>query len=264
MSQELLSHPHKDPDLESESESEIEKTQGSRKRGIYLLPNLFTTAALFCGFYAIIQASNQAFESAAIAIFVAMIMDSLDGRVARMTNTQSAFGAQYDSLSDMVSFGIAPALVAYHWALHDLKNYGWICAFLYSASTALRLARFNVQLAKVDKKYFVGLPSPAAAALVAGFVWFVTAKKIPIPAVEHLFALIVVSGGLFMVSNILYYSFKELDFKGHVPFMNLLGIVLVLALVSFDPSSILCIIFAAYAFSGPLAYLKRKHYKKIK
>src|SRR5450755_982291 len=142
-----------------------------RRRGIYLLPNLLTTAALFAGFYAIVQAMNQRFEQAAVAIFVAMVLDGLDGRVARLTHTQSAFGAEYDSLSDMVCFGAAPALIMYEWALKDLGRFGWISAFVYCAGAALRLARFNTNIGAVDKRFFQGLPSPAAAALVAGFLW---------------------------------------------------------------------------------------------
>src|SRR5512140_2479001 len=142
-----------------------------RRRGIYLLPNLFTTAALFAGFYAIVQAMNTRFDQAAVAIFIAMVLDGLDGRVARLTHTQSEFGAEYDSLSDMVSFGAAPALVMYEWALKSMGRIGWIAAFVYCAGAALRLARFNTNIEVVDKRYFQGLPSPAAAALVAGFVW---------------------------------------------------------------------------------------------
>ena len=151
-----------------------------RRRGIYLLPNLFTTAALFAGFYAIVMAMNQRFDNAAVAIFVAMILDTLDGRVARLTHTQSAFGADYDSLSDMVSFGAAPALVIYEWALKDLGRFGWIAAFVYCAGAALRLARFNTNIEVVDKRFFQGLPSPAAAALVAGFLWLAIDNKIPV------------------------------------------------------------------------------------
>ena len=151
-----------------------------RNRGIYLLPNAFTTANLFCGFFAIVQAMNQRFEIAAIAIFVALVMDGMDGRVARMTNTQSAFGEQYDSLTDMVSFGVAPALIAYEWVLKDLGKWGWLAAFIFCAGAALRLARFNTNIGVVDKRFFQGLPSPAAASLIAGFVWLAVDNKLPV------------------------------------------------------------------------------------
>lgn len=249
-------------DLEKRDE---EQALDKKSKAIYLLPNLFTTAALFCGFYAVIAASQNFFDNAAIAIFVAMIMDFLDGRVARMTNTESSFGAQYDSLSDMVSFGVAPALVAYHWALADLKKYGWLCAFVYAACVALRLARFNVQRPKIDKKYFRGLPSPAAAAVVAGFVWFCVTRGIDphqTAFAAYLLALLVVFEAWFMVSNILYYSFKDFDLKSHVPFVNLLIIVVALALISVDPSSLLFLIFVMYAFGGPLLYCKTKYLSK--
>src|SRR6202162_3402429 len=153
-----------------------------RRRGIYLLPNLFTTAALFAGFYAIVMAMNQRFDNAAVAIFVAMILDTLDGRVARLTHTQSAFGAEYDSLSDMVCFGAAPDLVIYEWALKDLGRFGWIAALVYCAGAARRLARFNTNIEVVDKRFFQGLPSPAAAALVAGFLWLSGENKDPVRA----------------------------------------------------------------------------------
>ncbi len=227
-----------------------ETSVAKRRRGIYLLPNLFTTSALFAGFYAIIMAMNGAFENAAIAVFIAMVLDGLDGRVARLTNTQSEFGAEYDSLSDMVSFGIAPALVMYEWALSDLGRYGWLAAFIYTVSAALRLARFNTQIGTVDKRYFVGLASPAAAAVVVGFVWIagdfgMEAKKLDLVAWG-----ITVAAGLLMVSNIRYYSFKTIDFKGKVPFFFLLVAVLIFVLVTIDPPKVLFLVFAAYAVSG--------------
>src|SRR3954463_1593476 len=174
-----------------------------RRCGIYLLPNLFTTAALFAGFYAIVQAMNQQFEQAAVAIFVAMVLDGLDGRVARLTRTQSAFGAEYDSLSDMVSFGAAPALVMYEWALKELGRIGWVGAFVYCVGAALRLARFNTNIGVVDKRFFQGLPSPAAAALVAGFVWLANDNKIPVSeyGMPWLAALFAVYAGVTMVSK---------------------------------------------------------------
>ncbi len=185
-----------------------------RHRGIYLLPNLFTTAALFSGFYAIINGMSGQFANAAIAIFVAMVLDGLDYRVARLTNTQSAFGAEYDSLSDMVAFGVAPALVAFEWALGSLGKVGWMVAFIYVAGAALRLARFNTQVGKADKRYFIGLASPAAAALVAGTVWAFSDFEIQGAKVAFLVALLVAAAGVLMVSNIKYHSFKDLDLRG--------------------------------------------------
>src|SRR5664279_6398408 len=179
-----------------------------RRRGIYLLPNLFTTAALFAGFYSIVQAMNQRFEDAAIAIFVAMVLDGLDGRVARLTKTQSAFGAEYDSLSDMVSFGAAPALVVYEWVLRDMGKLGWIAAFIYVAAAALRLARFNTMLDVADKRWFTGIPSPAAAALVAGFVWVIDDFGVDPEKVRWAALAVTVFAGLTMVSNFKFYSFK--------------------------------------------------------
>lgn len=230
-----------------------------RHRGIYLLPNLFTTGNLFAGFFAIVSAMGDHYVSAAIAIFVAMVLDGLDGRVARLTNTQSAFGAEYDSLSDMVAFGLAPALLAYQWALSELGNVGLTVAFIYSACAALRLARFNTQIGKVDKKWFVGLASPAAAGVVAGTVWAlkdfdVDGADMPV-LIVMLYALLVALVGVLMVSNIKFYSFKDLDFRGRVPFVAMLIVVLVFAVVSTDPPRILLLIFLAYALSGPIQLL---------
>src|SRR6184192_1516524 len=179
-----------------------------RRRGIYLLPNLFTTAALFAGFYAIVQAMNGRFDYAAIAIFVAMVLDGLDGRVARLTRTQSAFGAEYDSLSDMVSFGAAPALVMYEWALRDLGRVGWIAAFVYCVGAALRLVRFNTQLSTADKRWFTGLPSPAAAVLVAGMIWVLNDYQVKGGDVKFLAAILTIYAGITMVSNVRFYSGK--------------------------------------------------------
>ena len=198
-----------------------------RRRGIYLLPNLFTTAGLFAGFYGIVSAMNSQFESAAIAIFVAMIMDGLDGRIARLTNTQSDFGVEYDSLADMVSFGLAPALIVYQWALSGMGKLGWLAAFIYTASTALRLARFNTQAASVDKRFFQGLPSPAAAALVAGMIWLgETQELVEVTNLTIIAFPVTVLAGILMVSNIRFYSFKEVDLKGRVPFVGILLLVL--------------------------------------
>ncbi len=221
-----------------------------RHRGIYLLPNLLTTVALFAGFYAIVQAMNGRFEHAAVAIFVAMVFDGLDGRVARMTRTQSAFGAEYDSLSDMVSFGAAPALVIYEWALRDLGKLGWIAAFVYVAGAALRLARFNTNIDVVDKRYFQGMPSPAAAALIAGLLWVTlelgfTGNEVRWPA-----CFLTLFAGLTMISNIPYYSGKDINLRRSVPFMVIAAIALGFALVSFYPPGVLFGLFLVYAGSG--------------
>jgi len=221
-----------------------------KRRGIYILPNLFTTAALFCGFFAIVQAMQGDFERAAVAIFVAMVLDGLDGRVARLTHTQSAFGAEFDSLSDMVSFGAAPSLVIYEWALKDLGRLGWIAAFIYCASAALRLARFNTTLEVVDKRYFQGLPSPAAAALVAGFVWVMIASGLAGHEVRWLACGLTIFGGVTMVSNIRFYSFKDINLRKSVPFFVVAGIALGFALISLSPEMALFGFFVVYGLSG--------------
>ncbi|MCW8918623.1 MAG: CDP-diacylglycerol--serine O-phosphatidyltransferase [Gammaproteobacteria bacterium] len=227
-----------------------EENKKTPHRGIYLLPNLFTTAALFAGFYAIVAAMGGRFEAAAIAVFIAMVLDGLDGRVARLTNTQSEFGAEYDSLSDMVSFGVAPALVMYEWALHSMGKLGWLAAFVYTAAAALRLARFNTQIGTVDKRYFVGLASPAAAAVVVGFVWIAGDFGLEPRRLDWFAWVVTVSAGLLMVSNVRYYSFKTIDLKGKVPFFFLLLAVLIIVLVTLDPPKILFLMFAGYALSG--------------
>ncbi len=226
-----------------------------RRRGIYLLPNLFTTAALFAGFYAIIAAVGGRFTEAAAAIFVAMVLDGVDGRVARLTNTQSAFGTEYDSLADMVSFGVAPALVTFLWLLHDTGNLGWLAAFVYTAGAALRLARFNAQVATADKRYFQGLPSPAAAALIAGLVWLGASYEEPGLGWTPLAIVLLIAAGLLMVSNFRYHSFKQLDMRGRVPFMTLLVVVLLFVLIALDPPQILFAGFLLYAMSGPVLTL---------
>jgi len=223
-----------------------------RRRGIYLLPNLFTTGCLFAGFYAIVAAMGDRFEAASVAIFIAMIMDSLDGRVARLTNTQSDFGAEYDSLADMVSFGLAPSLVIYEWALFSMGKLGWLAAFIYTAGAALRLARFNTQVATANKRYFQGLASPAAAAIVAGMVWVGASyghigSDWRIPA--FIFTLM---AGILMVSNIRYRSFKDLDLKGKVRFVTMLIVVMIFVFISIDPPQVLFAIFLLYALSGPV------------
>src|SRR5881396_3116064 len=221
-----------------------------RRRGIYLLPNLFTTAALFAGFYSIVMAMNQRYDYAAVAIFVAMILDTLDGRVARLTRTQSAFGAEYDSLSDMVCFGAAPALIMYEWALLSMANLGWIAAFVYCVCAALRLARFNTMLEVADKRYFQGLPSPSAAALVAGFVWIMDDNAIDPESVRWWAWAVTVFAGVTMVSNFKYYSFKTINLRRSVPFVVVFLVALFFVLVSVQPAIVLFAGFVAYALSG--------------
>jgi len=241
-------------------EPSIEAGKPVRHKGVYILPNLFTTGALFSAFYAIIAAMNQLWGPACIAIFAAMILDGLDGRVARLTNTQSAFGAEYDSLSDCVAFGVAPALVVYSWSLSTLGKVGWMVAFVYAACAALRLARFNVQLDVADKRYFTGLPSPSAAAVVTGLVW--AASDFNMDGKEHWVALIAAAitamAGLLMVSNFKYDSFKQIDFHGRVPFVAILIIVLSFAVVFIDPPRVLWLVALGYAVSGPILALNRK------
>ena len=243
--------------------SEAPNPAPKRPRGIYLLPNLFTTAALFAGFYAITAALNHHFELAAISIFVAMILDGMDGRVARMTNTQSAFGAEYDSMADMISFGAAPALVIYIWSLAELGKLGWVAAFVHCAGAALRLARFNTQIGTADKRFFQGLPSPSAAAILAGFIWLcvdydVTGSSVVYPAVG-----LAIATGLLMVSNFRYYSFKDVNLLGKMPFQKAIFIMLALALLVFlKPSLTLFLSFTAYAISGPLLTLVMRRRKR--
>lgn len=242
-----------------------DQDSGLRNRGIYLLPNLFTSAALFGGFYAIVAAMNERYEHAAVAIFISMVMDGLDGRVARMTNTQSAFGAEYDSLSDMVSFGVAPALIMYEWALGPLKKLGWIAAFLYCACAALRLARFNTKLDDPfqDKRYFQGLPSPAAAALLAGFVWVsneysISGREIFFGVIEMKWLALAVT--LFaagsMVSDLKFYSGKDINLRESVPFVAILAIVIAFVLISYSPPEVLFTSVLVYALSGYYLWLK--------
>ncbi|MFB9241276.1 CDP-diacylglycerol--serine O-phosphatidyltransferase [Massilia antarctica] len=228
-----------------------------RRRGIYLLPNAFTTAALFCGFYAIVMAMNQRFEHAGWAIFIAMVLDGLDGRIARLTNTQSEFGAQYDSLADMVSFGAAPALVIYEWSLRGLGKFGWLAAFVYCAGAALRLARFNTNIEVVDKRFFQGLPSPAAAAMVAGFVLMMSDLGFSGAELPWLSWGIALFAGLTMVTNVPFYSFKDVNFRKSVPFIAVFLIALALALVSIDPPKVLMPLFVIYGLSGYAVYAWR-------
>jgi len=229
-----------------------------RRKGIYILPNLFTLAALFGGFYAIVMAMNGHFDLAAEGIFWAMVLDSLDGRVARLTNTQSAFGEQMDSLSDMVSFGAAPALMAYEWALKGLGRWGWFAAFVYCACAAMRLARFNVNTGVVDKRYFQGLPSPAAAALVAGFIWIMDAYAVTGAQVAWLMFALALYAGLTMVTNVPFYSFKDLQVKKSVPFGVIVLIAVGIGVVNLHPPMVLFGLFVAYGFSGYAVYAYRR------
>jgi CDP-diacylglycerol--serine O-phosphatidyltransferase len=238
------------------------KPMNLRRRGIYLLPNLFTTGALFAGFYAIVQAMNGHFEHSAVAIFIAMVLDGLDGRVARLTHTQSEFGAEYDSLSDMVSFGVAPSLVVYEWALKGLDKWGWFAAFIYCAATALRLARFNTNIEVVDKRYFQGLPSPAAAALVAGFVWLMLDFDISGESVRWYAAALAVFSGLSMVSNLPFYSFKDLNMRKSVPFVVIFLAALFFIFISSYPPGVLFGLFMCYALSGYVLWVWRKRQKR--
>jgi CDP-diacylglycerol--serine O-phosphatidyltransferase len=228
-----------------------------RRRGIYVLPNLLTTAALFCGFFAIVKAMSGGFEQAAVAIFVSMVLDGLDGRVARLTHTQSAFGAEYDSLSDMVSFGVAPALVTYAWALRDMGRLGWIAAFIYCVGAALRLARFNSSAEASDKRFFQGLPSPAAAAVVAGFVWVMIDLDVAGAEVRWLACTLLIFAGITMVSSVRFYSFKDFNLRRSVPFLAIVAIALSRALFSYEPSLALFGLFVVYALSGHVLALVR-------
>ena len=239
------------------ADDEVPMAQVRRRRGIYLLPNAFTTAALFCGFYAIVMAMNLRFDQASIAIFVAMVLDSLDGRVARLTNTQSEFGAQYDSLSDMVSFGAAPALVVYEWSLRGMGKLGWLAAFVYCAGGALRLARFNTNITVVDKRYFQGLPSPAAAALVAGFVWLMDDLGFRGTSLSWAAWAITLYAGLTMVSNVPFYSFKDINLRKPMPFIAAFLVVLALVAIFSDPSKVLFGLFVLYGLSGFGVYFWR-------
>jgi CDP-diacylglycerol--serine O-phosphatidyltransferase len=238
-----------------------------RRKGIYILPNLFTLAALFGGFYAIVMAMNGHFDQASVGIFCAMVLDSLDGRVARMTNTQSAFGEQMDSLSDMVSFGAAPALIVYEWALKDMGKLGWIAAFVYCSGAALRLARFNTNIAVVDKRFFQGLPSPAAAALVMGLIWVVTDLGESAHSIHWMVWLacgFTLYAGLTMVTNIPFYSFKDVNFRRTVPFISIVAIALGIAVITIHPPTVLFGVFVVYGLSGYGVYVwKRMQGKRV-
>lgn len=248
--------------MQSNDDAILNEAEGlvvrKRRKGIYVLPNLFTLAALFCGFYSIVMAVNGRFDLASVGVFCAMVLDSLDGRVARMTNTQSAFGEQMDSLADMVSFGAAPALISYIWALRDLGKWGWFAAFVYCACAALRLARFNVNTAVVDKRYFQGLPSPAAAALVAGFIWLSTDLGRAGSTLAWPMFCVALYAGLTMVTNVPFFSFKDVGAKKSVPFAVIVLIALAIALINIDPPTVMFGIFVMYGVSGYVVYGVRK------
>lgn len=236
--------------------------------GIYLLPNLLTTASLFSAFYSIVASLKAQYDVAVIAIFIGMIADMLDGRIARMTNTQTAFGAEYDSLSDMVTFGVAPALLLYSWSLHQFGKLGWLVSFIYTASVALRLARFNTQLETADKRYFQGLPCPPAAAVVSSFVWVCYQNNNTSVFVSIISATIAIIAAVLMVSNVRYYSFKDFDLKGKVPFLYVLLIVIAFVAVALNPSLMLLVGSMIFALSGPFQTLymlqrMRKQRKKV-
>jgi len=237
------------------------------KRGIYLLPSVLTTFGMFAGFYSIISSINGEFTIAAISIMIAMMWDTLDGRVARLTNTQSAFGAEYDSLADLVSFGLAPALLVYEWSLYELGRFGWLAAFVYLACAALRLARFNTQVGIADKRFFQGLPSPAAAGVIASMIWlkiwtFASFDSEVISLGYYLGAGITILCGILMVSNVRYYSFKELDSK-KASFRFLLLIVLSLIILMYKPNIILFTGFSLYLLSGPFITITGLNKRRI-
>lgn len=250
------------------------KISESAKKGIYLLPNLFTTGGLFAGYYSIIAGINGKYEIAAISIFIAALLDGLDGRVARLTNTESAFGEQYDSLADLISFGLAPSLLMYNWSLHSLVDIhpimgkiGWLVAFIYAVSGALRLARFNVQIGSIDKAYFQGLPSPAAAALISAFVWVAVDHDYTGESLRFVVLGVTLFAGLLMVSRFRYYSFKTLPFKETVPFVWILLLVMVFVLLTLAPAKVLFVVFTFYSISGvfmTLYSLKQKRSSKKK
>jgi CDP-diacylglycerol--serine O-phosphatidyltransferase len=252
--------PQNPQDTLSENTEAASPQEKERKppKGIYMLPNLVTLAALFGGFYAVVMAMNGRFDLAALGVFCAMVLDGLDGRIARMTNTQSAFGEQMDSLSDMVSFGAAPALIAYVWALKGLGRWGWIAAFVYCACAALRLARFNVNTAVVDKRFFQGLPSPAAAAMVAGFIWLMTEAGVVGEQVRWWMFGLMLYAGLTMVTNVPFYSFKEVSFKRSVPFAVIVLLALGIAAINIDPPTVIFGLFVVYGLSGYVLYVWRR------
>lgn len=258
ISQTEAQHRTKIENMNEGNETKLAQHRILRRKGIYILPNMVTLAALFGGFYAIVMSMNGRYDLASLGIFAAMVLDSLDGRVARLTNTQSAFGEQMDSLSDMVSFGAAPALIAYVWSLSGLGRWGWIAAFVYCACAALRLARFNVNTAVVDKRFFQGLPSPAAAALVAGFIWLMTERGVQGPDLSWWVFGLTLFAGLTMVTNVPFYSFKDVHMRKSVPFVVIVLIALVIGIINIDPPIVLFGLFVIYALSGYVIYGWRK------
>ena len=248
--------------------SEDNRTSAKRRRrAIYLLPNLFTTSALFAGFYAIIAAMDGHFDRAAISIFIAMVLDTLDGRVARLTNTSSDFGAEFDSLSDVISFGVAPGLIVYEWSLQSLGGLGLgqlglVASFLYAACTALRLARFNTQIGIADKRFFQGLACPSAAAIVIGMIWVADDLGYSGDQLSLLAFVVTVVSALLMVSNFAYYSFKDIGTYKRLSFMALIILVLIIAFSSLDPPKVVFTGFVLYALSGPVLSLVRKMRKR--
>jgi CDP-diacylglycerol--serine O-phosphatidyltransferase len=237
----------------------------ARRKGIYLLPNLLTTGCLFSGFYAVVAAIDQHFDKAGMAVFAAMIFDTLDGRIARLTRTESSFGKEYDSLADMVAFGLAPAIVAYQWGVVRIMEYGrswgrfgWLACFFYAVAAALRLARFNARAATADKRYFEGLPSPSAAAIVAAFVWFCSDWREPALVGLILAFAVTASAGALMVSRFGYPSFKQIDLDRRIRFVYLLLVPLIFVLIAIDPPSILLAVFGTYAVSAPVLWVGRR------
>lgn len=243
--------------------TEIGKRRAVRK-DIYFLPSMFTTASLFAGFYAIVKAMNGNFEAAVIALFIAMVLDGIDGRVARWTHTESEFGAQYDSIVDMVSFGLAPSLIMYQWALSGMGKMGWLAAFVYSAGAGMRLARFNARDDSEDKHNFCGLPSPAAAALVAGFIWVLDSRGFPGKEISIIGLIVTVAAGVLMVSNVRYRSFKDFNARKRIPFMAMLIIPLVFVLIYLDPPQVLFGAALIYGMSGPVLAVYDKIRRKKK
>lgn len=237
--------------------NEVKKELKTRSRGIYLLPNIFTVGALFAGFYAIVSATKGLFDNSAIAIFVAILLDGLDGRVARLTQTQTEFGAQMDSMSDMVSFGVTPALVLYEWCLSALGKFGWLAAFIYTVCTALRLARFNTLDDDSDKRYFRGLATPASAGLVASIIWACTQFHVDPRGFSIVVAIITICLGLLKVSTVPYRSFKDFDARNKIPFLAVVILVLVFAFIALDPPDVFLGFFALYVLSGPLSLIWR-------
>jgi len=235
-----------------------------RRRGIYLLPNVFTTLGLFAGFYAIIAAINGAFDTAALAVFIAGVMDGVDGRVARMTNTQSDFGAQYDSMTDLVAFGMAPALLMYLYALNQLGKFGWMLAFFYAAAAAMRLARFNVQAGVPEKEHFQGLGSPAAAGLVIATVWLGHDYQLDSAAFTLFAAVATLVSAAMMVSNIRFYSLKVINLRERIPFVTGVFIIVALAIFATAPSVVLMAVSLSYAISGPVYTLVKIRQAKAK